>query len=44
MDDLLSIEALMWLKSVDYTHCTHEERLTLIKAAKILYPNDEEKQ
>lgn len=42
MDDLLSIEVLMWLKSVDYTHRTHEERLVLIKAAKILFPNNEE--
>ena len=42
MDDLLSIEALKWLKSVDYTHRTHEERLILIKAAKILFPNNEE--
>ena len=42
MNDLLSIEALNWLKSVDYTHRTHEERTVLIKAAKILFPNDEE--
>lgn len=41
MTDLLSIEALRWLKSVDYTHHTHEERIVLIKAAKILFPNDE---
>lgn len=43
MNNLLSVEALMWLKSVDYTHRTHEERLTLIAAAKILFPDDEEK-
>ena len=42
MTDLLSIEALRWLKSVDYTRRTHEERITLIKAAKILFPNGEE--
>lgn len=42
MNDLLSIDALMWLRSMDYTHHTHEERLTLIKAAKILFPNDKE--
>ena len=44
MNDLLSIEALRWLKSVDYTHHTHEERITLIKAAKILFPNNEESE
>jgi len=40
MNDLLSIEALNWLKSVDYMHRSHEERQVLIKAAKILFPND----
>ena len=42
MNDLLSIEALKWLTSVDFTHRNHEERMTLIAAAKILFPNDEE--
>lgn len=41
MNDLLSVEALMWLKSVDYTHKTHEERMVLIAAAKILFPEKE---
>ena len=41
MNDLLSMEALMWLKSVDYTHRNHEERTALIKAAKILFPNED---
>ena len=42
MNDLLSIEALRWLKSVDYALRPHEERIVLIKAAKILFPNNEE--
>ena len=42
MNDLLSTEALMWLQSVNYTYRSHEERLALIKVAKILFPNDEE--
>ena len=36
---LLSMEALMWLKSVNYASKSHEERMLLIKAAKIAYPN-----
>lgn len=44
MNNLLSVEALMWLKSVDFTHRSHEERMTLIAAAKILFPDDEEKK
>lgn len=36
---LLSVGALNWLKSVGYGWRTHDERLILIKAAKILYPN-----
>lgn len=38
MEELLSLEALEWLKSVDYTNRTHEERMILLKAAKILFP------
>lgn len=38
MDGLLSVEALEWLKSVDYANRTHEERMILIAAAKILFP------
>ena len=40
--ELLSIEALRWLKSVDYQHRSHEEREILIKAARILFPDDDE--
>lgn len=37
--ELLSIEALNWLKSVDYQSKSHEEREILIEAARILFPN-----
>ena len=42
MDDngLLTLEALQWLKSADYAHKNHEERMILIKAARIAYPED----
>ena len=36
--ELLSVKALEWLKSVDYAHRTHEERMILIKTARILFP------
>lgn len=39
MNDLLSYEALEWLKSIDYASKNYEERMILIKAAKIAYPN-----
>ena len=39
MSDLLSLEALEWLKSVDYSSKNHEERMILIQAAKIAYPD-----
>ena len=35
---MLSFEALEWLKSVDYANRNHDERMILIKAAKILFP------
>lgn len=38
MNELLSLEALAWLKSVDYASKPHDERMILIKAAKILFP------
>lgn len=41
-NELLSMEALKWLKSVDYNNKSHEERMALIAAAKIAYPNKEE--
>ena len=38
-DEMLSVEALKWLKSVDYSKRTHEERIILLQTARILYPN-----
>jgi len=40
MNYLLSTEAIMWLRSVNFTDRSHEERLELIKVAKTLFPND----
>ena len=39
---MLSFEALDWLKSVNYGARNYEERIVLIKAAKILFPSNEE--
>lgn len=41
--DMLSMKALKWLHSneVDYKSKNHEERMTLIKTARILYPDDD---
>lgn len=41
MNELLSAEAIQWLNSVGYNTKSHEERMALIKAAKIAYPNHE---
>lgn len=38
--EMLSIKALRWLKEVNYKDKSHEERMILIKAAKIAYPED----
>ena len=38
---MLSLEALAWLKSVGYGSYGHEDRMILIKAAKILFPSDD---
>ena len=35
---MLSKEAISWLNSVKFRKRPHEERLILIKAAKILFP------
>lgn len=37
--NLLSKSALRWLKSVGYCNKNHDERMALIAAAKIAYPN-----
>ena len=39
-NDLLSEEALKWLSSVSYCEKTHEERMALISAARIAYPDN----
>ena len=36
-DDLLSIDALEWLKENDYAKADHETRIKLIKEAKELF-------
>ena len=38
----MSLEALEWLKSVEYGKADHEERMALIEIAKNLYPSEEE--
>ena len=44
MNDLLSLEALKWLESINYSEKTHKERLILIKAARIAYPDPTDNQ
>lgn len=39
-NEMLSFEALKWLKSIEYSKKSHEERMILIKAARILFPED----
>ena len=41
-NELLSLDALAWLKSINYSEKRHEERMALIKAARIAYPNKED--
>ena len=38
----MTLEALEWLKSVEYGKADHEERMELIKIAKTLFPSEEE--
>ena len=38
---MLSDEALIWLQSIGWIDFTHEERMILLQAAKILYPNED---
>ena len=40
MNFLLSHEALIWLRSVNFIDRSHEERVELIKVAKTLFPDD----
>lgn len=36
---MLSYEAICWLAEIGFSERTHDERLVLIEAAKIAYPN-----
>lgn len=36
--EMMSVEALEWLKDIGYFRFNHDERIVLIKAAKILFP------
>lgn len=38
-NDLLSMEAIEWLSSIGYDTLSHDDRMAVIKAAKIAYPN-----
>ena len=40
MNDLLSQEALKWLKSLDYANRSHEERMILLKVARIIFQEE----
>lgn len=40
--ELLSNAAIKFLVDCDYQHKNHDERIALIKAARELYPNEEE--
>lgn len=41
---MLSKEALKWLESINYQQFTHEERIILLKAAMIAYPNNNKEE
>lgn len=41
-NSLLSMDALGWLKSIGYDKKSHEERMALIRAARIAYPTSPE--
>ena len=36
---MLSKEAIEWLQSIEYQKFTHEQRMILLKAAMIAYPD-----
>lgn len=44
MNDLLTLEALKWLESINYNEKTHKERIILIQAARIAYPDTTDNQ
>ena len=37
---MLSKEAIEWLQSIEYQKFTHEQRMILLKAAMIAYPEN----
>lgn len=37
---MLSKEALKWLESINYQKFNHDQRIILLKAAMIAYPNN----
>lgn len=39
---MISEEALKWLESIEYEKFNHDERMILLKAAMIIYPDNEE--
>lgn len=39
-DDLLTMEALEWLHSINYKDYPHEDRMQLIRTAKILFSEE----
>lgn len=39
---MLSKEAVEWLESIEYEKFNHDERMILLKAAMIIYPDNEE--
>lgn len=41
---MLSKDALKWLESIQYEKFTHEERIILLKAAMIAYPNNNKEE
>lgn len=41
---MLSKEALKWLESINYQQFNHEERIILLKAAMIAYPNNNKEE
>ena len=39
---MLSKDAIEWLESIEYEKFNHNERMILLKAAMIIYPDNEE--
>lgn len=39
---MLSEQAIKWLESIQYEKFSHEERIILLRAAMIIYPDNEE--